>query len=48
MKAAELIAQRQGKYDDDILNTFIRLHPQYQTRGTDDLAFIAGLERAAD
>ncbi len=47
-KEAEIIAQRQGKYDDEILNTFIRLRRQYRIRRTDDQAFIAELQRAAD
>jgi sulfonate transport system substrate-binding protein len=45
---AELIAQKQGRYSDDIRDMFVKQNRKYHIRSVDDQAFLAELQRAAD
>jgi sulfonate transport system substrate-binding protein len=45
---AETIAQRQGRYSDEIRDSFIAQKRQYHIRRTDDQDFLAQLQRAAN
>jgi sulfonate transport system substrate-binding protein len=47
-REAEAIAQKQGKYSDDIRDMFIGWNRQYHIHKIDDRAFLAELQRAAD
>ena len=47
-REAEMIAQEQGHYSDEIRDTFIQQKRQYHIRRTDDQEFLTQLQRAAD
>jgi len=47
-KDAEYIAQRAGKYSDEVRNQFIAMNRQYRYFSADDKQFLAELQRAAD
>lgn len=47
-KDAEYIAQKAGKYSDQVRDQFIAMNRQYRYFGVDDKAFVSDLQRAAD
>jgi sulfonate transport system substrate-binding protein len=47
-KDAEYIAQRAGKYSDEVRDQFIAMNRQYRYFSVDDKQFVAELQRAAD
>jgi sulfonate transport system substrate-binding protein len=47
-KDAEYIAQRAGKYSDEVRDQFIAMNRQYRYFSVEDKPFIADLQRAAD
>jgi sulfonate transport system substrate-binding protein len=47
-KEAEYIAQRAGKYSDQVRDQFIAMNRQYRYLSVDDAQFIADLQKAAD
>jgi sulfonate transport system substrate-binding protein len=47
-REAEMIAQEQGHYSDEIRDTFVQQKRQYHIRRTDDQEFLSQLQRAAD
>ena len=46
-REAETIAQKQGRYSDEIRDTFVAQNRQYHIRRTDDQEFLTQLQRAA-